>query len=68
MKKKLVKIGEAAEMLGTTPMTLRKWEQNGELMPYRKTAGGMRYYVVSDLLSLDTSDYRFDGFLYNKFK
>lgn len=56
MEKKLVKIGKAAEMLGTTPGTLRKWEKNGELMPYRKTAGGTRYYAVSDLLSLNTSD------------
>jgi len=56
MIKKLVKIGTAAEMLGTTPGTLRKWEKTGELLPHRKTAGGTRYYEVSELLSLNTSD------------
>ncbi len=43
-------------MLGTTPATLRKWEASGELLPFRKTSGGTRYYAVSDLLSLNTSD------------
>lgn len=43
-------------MLGTTPGTLRKWESTGELLPFRKTAGGTRYYSVSDLLALETSD------------
>ena len=56
MEKRLVKIGEAAEILGTTPGTLRKWEKTGELVPFRKTAGGTRYYATSDLLSLNTSD------------
>ncbi|GBC61150.1 IS607 family transposase [Desulfonema ishimotonii] len=56
MKKRLVKIGIAAKMLGTTPGTLRKWESTGELLPFRKTAGGTRYYAVSDLLALETSD------------
>lgn len=56
MESKLVKIGTAAKMLGTTPGTLRKWESTGELLPFRKTAGGTRYYSVSDLLALETSD------------
>jgi len=56
MENKLVKIGIAAKMLGTTPGTLRKWEETGELLPFRKTAGGTRYYAVSDLLELQTSD------------
>jgi DNA-binding transcriptional MerR regulator len=46
MENKLVKIGVAAKMLGTTPGTLRKWENTGELLPFRKTAGGTRYYSV----------------------
>ena len=46
MKKKLVKIGEAAQLLGTTPDTLRKWDASGELTPTRKTKGGTRYYVL----------------------
>jgi len=56
MENKLVKIGVAAKMLGTTPGTLRKWENTGELLPFRKTAGGTRYYSVSDLLSVRASD------------
>ncbi|ADE13619.1 Resolvase domain protein [Nitrosococcus halophilus Nc 4] len=52
MQKRLVKIGEAAKLLGTTPDTLRKWEASGELLPARKTKGGTRYYAVADLLGL----------------
>ena len=46
---RLVKIGAAAKMLGTTPGQLRKWEANGELLPARKTQGGTRYYAIADL-------------------
>ena len=47
---RLVKIGEAARILGTTPGQLRKWEASGELLPARKTRGGTRYYATSELL------------------
>ncbi len=40
MERKLVKIGEAAALIGSTPATLRKWEATGELLPARKTKGG----------------------------
>jgi len=56
MEKRLVKIGEAAEMLGTTPATLRRWEETGELMPARKTKGGTRYYSYADLMGLGDAD------------
>lgn len=56
MEKKLVKIGEAAALIGSTPATLRKWEATGELMPARKTKGGTRYYAVADLLALSDED------------
>jgi putative resolvase len=56
MEKKLVKIGEAAALIGSTPATLRKWEETGELLPARKTKGGTRYYSVSDLLALGDVD------------
>ena len=46
----MVKIGVAADLLGTTPRTLRQWEETGELLPARKTRGGTRYYLMSDLL------------------
>ena len=50
MGNRLVKIGKAAEMPGTTPEVLRKWERTGELLPARKTRGGTRDYAVADLL------------------
>lgn len=56
MEKRLVKIGEAAKILGTTPDTLRKWEVTGEIMPARKTQGGTRYYDVNQLLNLENGD------------
>ena len=49
MSNRLVKIGAAAQILGTTPGQLRKWEKTGELLPTRRTRGGTRYYAVSDL-------------------
>ena len=45
-----MKIGVAAELLGTTARTLRQWEETGELLPARKTRGGTRYYSMADLL------------------
>ena len=56
MEPRLVKIGEAARLLGTTPDTLRKWESTGELLPHRKTKGGTRYYSMEALLGLRTDD------------
>ena len=52
METRLVKIGEAARLIGSTPDTLRRWESTGELLPARKTRGGTRYYAVTDLLGL----------------
>lgn len=62
MEKRLVKIGEAAKLLGTTPDTLRKWEASGEIIPTRKTKGGTRYYDVTELLQLETSDHPTIGY------
>ena len=50
MENRLVKIGKAAELLGTTPEVMRQWERTGELLPARKTRGGTRYYALSDLM------------------
>ena len=47
---RLVKIGEAAKIIGTTPGQLRKWEATGELVPARRTRGGTREYAMADLL------------------
>lgn len=56
MEYRLVKIGEAAKLLGVTITTLRRWEASGELTPARKTKGGTRYYAVADLLGLGDVD------------
>lgn len=54
--KSLIKIGKAAELLGTTPATLRLWESTGELIPDRKTDSGTRYYDI-DKIKPDHKDY-----------
>ena len=56
MDKRLVKIGEAAKLLGCGIDTLRKWEKTGELIPDRKTKGGTRFYDAAKLLSLGDAD------------
>ncbi|NMP22047.1 IS607 family transposase [Sulfobacillus harzensis] len=49
MNRKLVGIREAAEFLGVNPSTLRRWEQEGRLMPDERTAGGYRRYDLARL-------------------
>jgi predicted site-specific integrase-resolvase len=56
MEKRLIKIGEAAQLLGVSISTLRKWEETGELIPARKSAGGTRFYATADLLGLGDVD------------
>jgi excisionase family DNA binding protein len=36
---KLITIQEAAEFLGVSPQTLRRWEREGRGVPFQKTAG-----------------------------
>ncbi len=45
------KIGEVAELLGTTPRTLRFYEEQGMLSPFR-TAKGTRLYSEDDIARL----------------
>jgi len=47
---RLIKIGEAAKLLGVSIQTLRRWEREGELSPQRKSDGGTRYYDLDKLL------------------
>ena len=47
MKRKLVGIREAAEFLGVTPSTLRRWEHEGTLVPDERTPGGYRRYDLA---------------------
>jgi hypothetical protein len=48
----LVKIGKAAESLGVSVQTLRKWEDSGELVPDRRSESGVCYYDVGKILGL----------------
>ena len=50
----LVKIGKAAEMLGVKPQTLLAWERSGELVPDRRSRGGVRYYDITKITGLST--------------
>ena len=53
---KLVKVGIAAEILGVTVTTLRRWEETGELLPARKSKGGTRYYDRDALVGMKDAD------------
>ena len=52
----LIRIGPAAQLLGVTPQTLRKWEATGHLVPTRKSPSGTRYYSVNQLLGHHSDD------------
>ena len=45
---RFIKIGAAAELLGVSIDTLRKWELSGELIPDRKSQAGTRFYDSSN--------------------
>ena len=48
----LISIGKFAKMAGINPVTLRRMQKSGELMPYRISKGGTRYYSVEQLNEL----------------
>ena len=50
--KRLIRIGEAAALMGVSVQTMRKWERTGELPPTRKSQSGTRYYDRLDLLDV----------------
>ena len=45
---KLITVSEAAERLGISPTTLRRWEESGKLIPER-TQGNQRRYRLSQI-------------------
>ena len=49
---KLLTIGEAAELLGVTPQTLRRWEVAGRIKPEQRTQGNQRRYAESAVKAL----------------
>jgi len=42
-------IGDAAEYIGVSKQTLRRWEETGKLLPVRHPANDFRYYKRADL-------------------
>jgi excisionase family DNA binding protein len=46
--KKLLSVGEAAEFLGVSTASLRKWSDQG-LVPVYRTPGGQRRYSRAEL-------------------
>ena len=49
MEEKLLKIAEAAEMLGVSLDTLRRWDSSGKLVAIKKEGGVHRFYREKDL-------------------
>ena len=49
MRKELLTIREAAELLGVSIDTLRRWDKSGKLVATRKDGGTHRYYAKEDL-------------------
>lgn len=49
MNDKLLNIGQAAEILGVSIDTLRRWDESGKLVAIRKDGGTHRYYREEDL-------------------
>lgn len=46
---KLFNISQAANVLGVSESTLRRWETEGRLVPDERTAGGQRRYKLSSI-------------------
>ena len=57
MNDRLVKIGEAAKILGVNPQTLRRWEDDGVIKPFRRTPKGTRLYSLEELLGAKDLSY-----------
>jgi len=51
---RLIKIGEAAKLLGVSIQTLRRWEREEQLLPDRKSDGGTRYYDLNKLFGFES--------------
>ena len=53
---RFIKIGEAAQILGVSVQTLRRWEKNGSLLPDRISEGKTRYYSLDKLLGFSKKE------------
>lgn len=47
--KEYVTIKEAADLMGVTPQTLRNWEKQAKLIPYRNPVNNYRMYKISQI-------------------
>lgn len=59
MEEKLLKIGEAAEILGVSIDTLRRWDESGKLTAIKKEGGTHRYYREKDIEIFASDLFRF---------
>ena len=57
MNDRLVKIGDAAKLLGVNPQTLRRWEDDGVIKPFKRTPKGTRLYSLQELLGVNDKSY-----------
>lgn len=44
-----ISIKETARLVGVSPQTLRKWEKDGHLVPYRNPVNNYRMYKVEQI-------------------
>lgn len=51
-------IKEAAKFLGVVPNTLRNWERDGKIKPFRSPMSNYRLYKKSDLKELLSKQYK----------
>ena len=47
--REFLQVAEAAEYIGVSPQTLRRWDRSGRLVAVRRPENGYRYYRRSDL-------------------
>ena len=49
---KRISISDAAEMIGVSVDTLRRWDKDGRLRSAGRTLGGWRYYLFTDMTQI----------------
>lgn len=51
MDRKVLKVGEAAKILGVTVRTMQRWDKKG-IFKARRTITNKRYYLLEDIQKL----------------
>lgn len=57
MEKQILKVGEAAKILGVTVRTMQRWDKKG-ILKARRTITNKRYYLLEDIQKKETKDDR----------